>query len=636
MFRKKDNQRIPVASSHSSVFSSDNSEISACPPPSEAGTGYPSIDKKHKKFSPHNCSPPHDAGGAYPSIDEKHKKFSPHDSGSDLFKDEDHLQAPEKSSDRSHDRLIKALSEQAYHLPGYVYWQDFRQYCLNNHPMFGICFHHKLHPVGWGMRALCFLASIVFGLVITNIVWLWAEGLDDNGPVFSVDVGENAQRGTNVTQYLVDINEDNHVEVTKDMIVLWTLGGAIHAFFDNTIWTLTICSFCNPGGRFEHLHKYKRFGVGMLAFAILFITAIATLSVVLRAAMESDEEVQYNELKSAGLFDDAVDFKGHNKESYEFLMSYGVELAMALLIHFPIVGFILFSGCLNVRGKIPMLGGRPYEVLQEEEELAEINGEVNPETGEPIQRNTDGLSNKERSQLLNSGVRNADDKDGKISGMAKFWNNKLDDSSSTASRGSLNSSVKSNAASASNRSSLRPARRDSTGSAYSENSRSNGSQHAQSASSNSSTGPNNRPQQGNQHQAPSSPTRGPRRVYIPPGARAYTGGRVYVPRQNGGGPGRGTPPGPGRGTPVVTPNRGTTPASPRSYPRGRPAAQASPRQSAVFPPRSPRTTATPYRASTGNYRGTSHQRSPAYSTTSPRGPRSAGSHLEPQNTASQM
>jgi hypothetical protein len=38
-----------------------------------------------------------------------------------------------------------------------------------------------------------------------------------------------------------------------------------------------------------------------------------------------------------------------------------VELVLALFVYYPLVGTILFSGVV-VCGKIPVLGGRPYEV----------------------------------------------------------------------------------------------------------------------------------------------------------------------------------------------------------------------------------------------------------------------------------
>mmetsp|Transcript_17201 Transcript_17201/g.32638 ORF Transcript_17201/g.32638 Transcript_17201/m.32638 type:complete len:560 (-) Transcript_17201:160-1839(-) len=512
------------------------------------------------------ASSSHESTSTYPPLDEKHKKESlrnKDENNNDMvFQDE-----PASEEDQ---RLIKKLSEQAYHLPGYEYWDDWKQYITNNHPMFGICFHHPLHPIGWGMRALCFLASIVFGLVITNIVWLWAQGLEDNSAVFTVDMGQQAQRGTNVTQYLIDINENNQLEVTTDMVVLWTFGGALHGFFDNTIWTLTICSFCDPGGRYEHLAKYKRFGVGLLSFAVLAIAGIATLSVVLRAALEnSDEEVQFNELRSAGLMDDAVDFKGQNKESYEFLLSYCVELAIALLFHFPVIGFILFSGCLNIKGKLPIFGGRPYEVLCEEEELAGINGDVDPETGEPIQPTGVSMFNKDRSTLLNSSNIK---EDGKVSGMAKFWNKKVqsksDDSAGAKSSGTPVRAPRNAAFPRPNNQPASPpsSHRGSTGTNQGASTFSPGVQPGRQTYR---PFPNQQRRGSAGYTVPPQQRRGSASSTIPPnqrrgstgsnnhssGARGYSGGRIYIPQQQGrGGPGRGNP---GRG--AFSPQ----PASPR-------------------------------------------------------------------------
>ena len=45
------------------------------------------------------------------------------------------------------------------------------------------------------------------------------------------------------------------------------------------------------------------------------------------------------------------------------------KVILALFVYYPIGGTILFSGCLGC-GRIPLLGGRPQEVLMEERRLA--------------------------------------------------------------------------------------------------------------------------------------------------------------------------------------------------------------------------------------------------------------------------
>jgi hypothetical protein len=270
------------------------------------------------------------------------------------------------------------------------------------------------------------------------------------------------------------------------------------------------------------LRKYKRYGVGILTFAVLIITAVATLSVVLRASLANDEEVEFNKLKSAGFFDDAVDLGDQGKESYEFLLSYAVELAVALLFHFPAMGFILFSGVLGC-GRISILGGRPYELRREEEELADLNGGVDPETGEPIKRTTEDMK---------SGLWKPSDKTGKISFMANFWNRKVNDKDE-GNEGEAQETAPASKSVPNTGSSHQAARRMSTESHHSRNSNSTGVRQGSTGSSvnRRGSGP-----------SPGSPTRSPRRVYNAPGAGAsgYSGGRIYIPQQQGG---RGAPPG---------------------------------------------------------------------------------------------
>ena len=119
-------------------------------------------------------------------------------------------------------RRMKALSEQRFHLPGGTWKSDWYQYFANNHPVFGICFHFPEHPIGKFMRFMCLLSSVVFGLCMTNLFWLWARESDKNETLFTVDVG--SRPGSNLTQFVVDVDENNQVQVTPDMALLWTVG----------------------------------------------------------------------------------------------------------------------------------------------------------------------------------------------------------------------------------------------------------------------------------------------------------------------------------------------------------------------------------------------------------------------------
>lgn len=288
-----------------------------------------------------------------------------------------------KAKDRflsSPHRRAQALADQRYHLPGNDWKSDYIQYFSNNHPLFGIFCHDRDHPIGWRMRLLCFFSSIFFGLAITNFVWLWAQKSGQDSTLVTVQTSNvlNNQT-TEYTQYIINTDANNNVAVTTDMIVLWTVGDTIHGAFDNLIWTLTICSCCDPGQKYAHLKKYKRFGAGLLAFFIVFIMALCSLTVVIRGIMETDEPVEVKNLRSAGINDDQIDWSKALSKEYAFLLSCSVELLLALFVYYPLVGTVLFSGvlvrcCSGIFRTItaPQLGGRPHEVEEEEKELQEV------------------------------------------------------------------------------------------------------------------------------------------------------------------------------------------------------------------------------------------------------------------------
>ena len=74
--------------------------------------------------------------------------------------------------------LITALANRSYHLPEHTYWQDFRQYFGNNHPLFGICLHDKFHPIKIKIRLVALLGSIFFGITVSNM-FFFLELMDD-------------------------------------------------------------------------------------------------------------------------------------------------------------------------------------------------------------------------------------------------------------------------------------------------------------------------------------------------------------------------------------------------------------------------------------------------------------------------
>jgi hypothetical protein len=292
--------------------------------------------------------------------------------------------------------LVAALGLRSYHLPGNTWCQDWSQYFANNHPIFGICCHHKKHPIGMRMRIVNLFGSIVFGLCVTNVIWLTflyvKEDVDtavvtislgggvsfgattnnatNSNATISVDLADNLSDITNINS--ISNNNDatstnmQEIQITEGMIMLWTVGGALHALFDNTIWYVTACVCCLPGRSLERLGKFRWCGSYIAVFFVIAFTACATFAVVLRATLDSNEEnVDLTDLGTAGITDDNIKLgQTSDASAYEFMIGYAVELVLALIVYYPLVGTILFSGIL-VCGKIPVLGGRPYEVSRQ-------------------------------------------------------------------------------------------------------------------------------------------------------------------------------------------------------------------------------------------------------------------------------
>lgn len=271
--------------------------------------------------------------------------------------------------------LVLRLAQGMYHLPGNNCWQDWLQYFGNNHPLFSICFQHRLHPISYGMRAVGLLGSIAFGLAVTNIIWLiFFYGKEEEPPVFVLSAsGVSVQNTTEVillnANDAAGINDYTRVEVTTYMIVLWTAGATLHGVFDNTIWYMTSCACCLfSSQRLEWMQKCRRKTNVLVILFVVLVVAISTLVVVLRATLQSDDqEYWWLKLRSASVTDDNMEIHSVSDSSnYEFLVAYAVELAMAWFVHYPIVERIFFSGILGCKGRIKCWSGRPYEVAQEE------------------------------------------------------------------------------------------------------------------------------------------------------------------------------------------------------------------------------------------------------------------------------
>lgn len=255
----------------------------------------------------------------------------------------------EREMVRMENEIIPALANRSYHLPGNTYCEDIIQYYRNNHPIISIFCHHVQHPIKFRMRLLQLFGSIVCGLTLTNAIWLWFyfSGSDENEPVITIPISDGTSTETNG-------RTQEEFTVTQGMIYLWTVGGTIHAIYDNTIWYISACVCCLSS---ENLDTYRKWGTYFIVTTVLTFTAIATLALLLRTSVE--EAQNDND-------DGIVEVSFHDKYVFEFLISYATEFVLALCVYYPVVAYILFSGVLACGFNIPILGGRPYEVAMAE------------------------------------------------------------------------------------------------------------------------------------------------------------------------------------------------------------------------------------------------------------------------------
>jgi len=272
-------------------------------------------------------------------------------------------------------RIVPALAARSYHLEGNSFCEDWFQYFMNNHPIFGICCHHKLHPVGFPERIVALIGSFAFGLAITNIFFLSFIFTDEayQEAIISISINQNTS-GTNVFSDLKDQTgseedggvDDNTLVVTYGMILLWTVGGGMHSCFDIAVWYISACACCHPGGILERCGFCKKFGSVLMVVIIAVVVAISTFIAVLRASIESsDEEISISNITSGGINDDVVDLgKIDGVQSFEFVLTFAIEMLLTYIIYFPLLGTILFTGVLGC-GRVPFLGGRPREVWLE-------------------------------------------------------------------------------------------------------------------------------------------------------------------------------------------------------------------------------------------------------------------------------
>lgn len=310
-------------------------------------------------------------------------------SGSSASTDSEQSMTDEEMALR--DAIVPALMEHAYHLPGNGYVADLYQYMTNNHPVFGICFHHRYHPLGFWVRIACLVGSALFGLAVTNIIYLAFVFTNIDYDQTYVAVPATNMTAGMIIASTIEQSAPASLSITNGNIALWTIGSTIHALYDNTIWKLAACSCCMKAGssRSDRQQRYKSFGTLLVVLSVVGVVALTTFAVAMRNALSPDDDDS-----DSGMPDDAEAietinnvkiYKGTNSSNpneivlmqevdstkdLEFMVAYCIELALNYFIYFPIVGLILFSGVASC-GRTEFCGGRPYEVRKEQEEFQE-------------------------------------------------------------------------------------------------------------------------------------------------------------------------------------------------------------------------------------------------------------------------
>lgn len=225
--------------------------------------------------------------------------------------------------------IIQRLVTRKYHLPGNSYWKDFKDFLVNNHHVLCFCFRHPLHPLRGTDRIFILIGSLSFGVFVTNaVVVLYI--------LYDINLNE-------VLYTLFDFN------ITKGMVSLWISGGLIHSIFDCLVWYIAACPCVQPGGVVTRCSEglascCLHLGRNLTSSITLICILIATATIAIRSSMVEKTATEIPSL----------------------LLLYTIELVVSLFIYNPLMKLIMFSGVLGCF-RIPILGGRPYEIRQEQQ-----------------------------------------------------------------------------------------------------------------------------------------------------------------------------------------------------------------------------------------------------------------------------
>jgi len=208
--------------------------------------------------------------------------------------------------------IKRLFASRSAHLPGNNWCQDWIQWMMNNHPLLALCCRHRLNPVGLCPRLIILLSSISFGMIATNLVYLFYRSHPDaNATVFSIVIGENDNGAT------------ESLELTYEAIVVWTLGGLLHSLVDLGMWHLNACACCMNSW-------FARLGPLFSIAVAALLTACSTFAILWRANYEDDlidKSTAQDIGVQAGENDWMDGMEIQHFSSFQFLITYYIELA---------------------------------------------------------------------------------------------------------------------------------------------------------------------------------------------------------------------------------------------------------------------------------------------------------------------
>lgn len=272
---------------------------------------------------------------------------------------------------KSLDEIIRQkLSVRAYHLPGNNWCQDWRDYIRNNHLIFGLCCHDRLHPVKNKHRIILLLGSLAFGLIVTNLVYLW-------GDAFSQTDEAVQSWGKKITHYNETELLEGDIQIAgqwslsldpAQLSILWTVGSGVHALFDYGLWHL-IANFhaCHCGQR--SCDKVTGFSIAVsITMIVLSVTCVMVYFRAFEVVRENDDVGEDDSLTGQNSIGIIIPDK---QPDLSFLNSYLIEVFFALFVYSIIVQTVLFSGVLGC-GRLMFCGGRPRALRNEKKVMVEV------------------------------------------------------------------------------------------------------------------------------------------------------------------------------------------------------------------------------------------------------------------------